>query len=477
MSQRNEVPLLILSLLLTLGILGAGYWFLKDHLFSKTSISPNQSTPSSPSLNPPLNSTLITQSWGETLLIVSDITPQKTAGIQAFSQGNYAQAITYWQDSLKVKRNDPETLIYLNNAQAQNHNPLKIAVVVPIGKSENIAKEILRGVAQGQQQINQKGGINGRYLQVLIVNDNNDPITAAEVARQLVKNQAVLAVIGHNSSDATLGATPEYEKGELVMISPTSNANQISTQGDYIFRTIPSVRFEANALSRYTINQAQKTKIAVCFDSQAQYSLPFKEDFTSAIFSDGGQLIEINCDLSDPNFNALDILAQAKQQGAEGILLIPSVDRIPAAIAIAQANQNQLLLLGSSTLYTFETLQKGRNFVEGMIIPIPWYPTAFEGITFPQDAVNLWGGAVNWRSALAYDATQVLITAFQQNTTRQGIQTTLADPNFRSQGATGIIRFLASGDRQSAPIFTKVASQPQSKSNTGFDFILIQSSN
>jgi branched-chain amino acid transport system substrate-binding protein len=350
-------------------------------------------------------------------------------------------------------------------------------VVVPIGKSENIAKEMLRGVAQRQQEINQQGGINGRYLQVVIVNDNNDPKKAAEVAQQLVNDSSILAVIGHNSSDATLAAASYYEKGGLVMISPTSTANKVASQGNFIFRTIPSVRFEANALSRYAVNQAGKTKITICYDSQAQYTLPFKEDFTSAILTDGGQVTNVNCDLSAPNFNALEVIAQSQQQGADGILLIPSVDRISTAISVAQANQKQLFLLGSSTLYTFETLDKGRQFVEDMVITVPWYPTAFSNHSFAKDAINLWGGAVNWRTALSYDATQTLITALKQNTSRQGLQQTLANPNFNSQGASGQIRFLPSGDRQSAPIFVKVVSQPQGDNKTGFDFVLLSPNN
>ncbi len=469
MTQKNETPLLILTLLLTFGILAGGLWFLKKQFFSN-STSPN----STQSPTAPLFSTSLGLSQGETLLFTNDINPQKMAGIQAFSQNNYEPAIAYFQESLKFQKNDPETLIYLNNAQAEFHNPLKIAVVVPIGKNENIAKEILRGVAQTQNNINKNSGINGRYLQVTIANDNNDPQLASQVAQKLVQDSTILAVIGHNSSDATLGASPIYQQGGLVMISPTSNANKIASQGNYIFRTIPSVRFEANALSNYTINQVKKTKVGICFDSQAQYSVAFKEDFTTAIFTDGGQIIEVNCDLSSPNFNALNIINQAKKEGADSLLLIPSVDRLSVATRVAQGNQQELFLLGSSALYTIETLQQGKQFVEGMVIPVAWYPTAFTESSFSQDAIKLWGGNVNWRSALAYDAAQTLMTALPKNPTRQGIQKTLSNPDFRTEGATGTIRFLPSGDRNSKPLFVTIKAQAQSTSNTGFDFVLLK---
>ncbi len=372
--------------------------------------------------------------------------------------------------SLQLQRNDPESLIYLNNAKAATNNPLKIAAVVPIGANLNIAKEILRGVAQVQEKVNQGGGINGRFLQVAIINDNNNPKTAAEVAKKLVEDKSILAVVGHNSSDATLGAAPIYQSSQLVMISPTSDAKKISTLGDYIFRTVPSIRFQGDQLSRYLINRAKKSTVAICFDSSAEYSLSLKEEFTSAIFADGGKVIEINCDLAQSNLNALDKVSQAIDQGADSLLLIPTVNNIDAAIAIAQANQNRLLLLGSSALYTFETLKEGQKTVEGMVLAVPWHPEAVGGNGFIAQARQLWGGDVNWRTAAAYDATTAIVTALKQgNADRQSLQKALSNSSFSVQGVAEQIKFLPSGDRNGGSILITIV--PGQKSRTGFDFV------
>jgi branched-chain amino acid transport system substrate-binding protein len=71
----------------------------------------------------------------------------------------------------------------LNNATASNGSSLKIAVSVPIGSNPNVAQEILRGVRQAQDEVNNSGGINGAKLQVEIVNDDNSPEVVREVAR------------------------------------------------------------------------------------------------------------------------------------------------------------------------------------------------------------------------------------------------------------------------------------------------------
>jgi branched-chain amino acid transport system substrate-binding protein len=129
-------------------------------------------------------------SLGNQILLTSQTTAAKQAGVQAFAKGDYQAAVQNFQESLQQNRNDPETIIYLNNAiiylnnaTASNGSSLKIAVSVPIGSNPNVAQEILRGVAQAQDEINNSGGINGAKLQVEIVNDDNSPEVVREVAR------------------------------------------------------------------------------------------------------------------------------------------------------------------------------------------------------------------------------------------------------------------------------------------------------
>jgi branched-chain amino acid transport system substrate-binding protein len=474
MPQKNETTILLFTFLITVALLGGGFYFFRDQLMGL--LSPNSSQTGSGNISS--NQKEAQNSIGNAILIQADITPEKQSGVAAFATGNYQQAITDFQASLKVKPNDPETLIYLNNAKGINQNPIKIAVVVPIGGNLNVAKEMLRGVAQAQNQFNQQGGINRRWLQVEIFNDDNNIDKAQQVAQDIVKQGDILAVVGHNSSDASLVAAAEYQLGKIVMVTPTSDATAVtreaSGRGNFIFRTIPSIRFQADALSRYAVKTAKKTKIAVCIDSQAEYSLPLQQDFTSAVFADGGQIVDINCDFSDDKFNANNIISRAISQGADSILLIPSVDRLNAAITLAKANQQRLFLLGSSALYTFQTLKEGQNFVRGMVLAVPWHPNVFKN-SFPQAAKQLWGGEVNWRTALAYDATNAIIQGLKQGgVSRDGVQQILSASGFSFAGASGNITFLPSGDRNAPGIVVKIEARSNSKSGTGFDFVPVK---
>ncbi len=407
-------------------------------------------------------------SLGEEILVKAHANSDKEAGVKAFGLGNFSLAVEQFKASLKQERNDPEALIYLNNARIGKKSALKIAVSVPIGSNLNVAEEILRGVAQAQEEVNRKGGINHQLLQVEIADDENAPEIAEELAVRFVKDSDIMAVIGHNASDASVKAARVYNPNGLVMVSPTSFSDKLSSSDKYIFRMAPSISFVASELSRYAIKSDRKTRIAICSDSLAIDNESFRNNFTYAVLSNGGQFVNIDCDFSDPNFNPRRAIADAISSGADSLLLAPHVDRINKALEIARANQGKLTLYGSPTLYTAQTLQQGQADVNGLVLSVPWYPKPIPGNSFLPLATQLWGGAVNWRTALAYDATQAIITGLKSSSTREGLQKTLNSRHFLSKGATGTIQFFPPGERNLNSRFL-VQVQP-SKASFGYTF-------
>ena len=408
-------------------------------------------------------------SSGEQILIRADHNFDKQAGVEAFAAQNYPKAIASFKASLKTNRNDPETLIYLNNAiAAAQGDSIIIGTSVPIGGSLNVAKEMLRGIAQAQDEINQNGGIKGRLIEVKIANDDNNPKLAQKIARKFVAEQKIMAVIGHNSSEASLAAAPIYQEAELVEISPTSVARELPGIGDYILRTTPSTRGVASGIARHTVEVARNKKIAICHDSQSPASQSFKEEFILAIFEYGGEITPTTCDFASSKFNPQQIPSLAVSDGAEALLLIPSVNQIEQAIEVAQANDKRLALLGNHSMYTFETLQQGQLDVNGMVLAVAWHPKLVAASDFLDNAQKLWGGTGTWRTATSYDATKIALMGLEAGVIRQKLQDTLTNPGFSMQGATGEIRFLPSGDRQGKTALVQI--QPGNKSKTGYDF-------
>lgn len=474
MSQKNETVVLVLSLLITIGLAGAGIWWLTSRGgINLGGLSPqNQTFPQSPTGNSPQSEQAIQQrlSAGQKLLIPEQATTTKQAAVQAIASGNYNAAISDLQASLKTNRNDPEALIYLNNARIGDRKSYTIAAAVPIGGDINAALEIMRGVAQAQNEVNQSGGISGTPLKVVIANDDNNPEIAAQIASALANNSEILGVIGHFGSDTTLAASKIYQQKQLVAISPTSTSVQLSGVGNNIFRTVPNDRFAANALSRYMLGKLPKQKAAVFFNSASSYSQSLKNEFTTANSADGGEIVS-EFDFAKGNFNAADSVKSAIAQGAEVIMLASNSATIDQALQVVQVNAKRLPLLAGDGAYTAKMLQIGGAGATDMVLAVPWHILADPQSNFPQTSKQLWNAEVSWRTALAYDATIALIVGLGRNPTRTGIQQALSASDFSAKGASGPIRFLPSGDRNRAVQLVTV--KPGNRTSYGYEFVPI----
>ncbi|WP_102179683.1 ABC transporter substrate-binding protein, partial [Fischerella thermalis] len=414
-------------------------------------------------------------SFGEKILSAIEASPTKKEGITALASGNYSRAIPNLEAALKLNKNDPETLIFLNNARIGTAKNYTIVASVPLGTDPNGSLEILRGIAQAQHEINATGGIKGVPLKVGIANDDNNPEVAQQIANVLVKNQEVLGVVGPYASDVTLAAGTVYTRGQLVAISPISTSVKISNFSRYIFRTVPSDFMAARALAKYMVENLQKKNAAVFFNSQSNYSQSLKSEFVSSVSLEGGQ-VSSEFDLSKADFSAAKSVEQAIKQGAEVLMLAASTDALDKALQVVQVNQKRLSLLGGDDIYTPKTLEIGQQQTVGMVLAVPWHIDSNLNADFPQKSRQLWGGDVNWRTALAYDATRAFIAALERNPTRIGIQQTLSSPEFSTRGASGTIRFLPSGDRNAPVQLVQIVSKNPSRSGIGFDFVPVSTS-
>ena len=472
MAKRNELPALVASLVITVALVGGAAWWLRKPLLG--TVDPGSGNPDTSSVSSRVSTDTdiagADGSAGQSIL-PGDVSEAKQRGLDAFAAGNYDEAQRELTAALQTQRNDPEALIYLNNAEIGDESAYTIATSVPAGTVINPALEILRGVAQAQTEINQAGGINGTPLKVLVLNDDGRDEAAADIATALVDDSDVLGVVGHFASDTTLAAAEVYEAGGLTMISPTSTAVRIANAGDYIFRTVPSDRLAAATLSRYVLNTLNKSKAVVFHVGDSTYSQSVRSEFSTELLSGGGAVVA-EFDIRRPGFSAGRALQEAQDSGAEVIMLALTVDTVGTSNRIINVNQRSLPVVGSDGLYNPSVLDEGRENALGLTVAVPWHILSNEQSQFVRESRQLWGGDVSWRTAMAYDATLTLAEAIAADPTREGVADALAEPGFSLQGATGTVSFFPSGDRnQPSQLVTVVEGN---RSGTGYDYVPVQ---
>jgi ABC-type branched-subunit amino acid transport system substrate-binding protein/serine/threonine protein kinase len=439
-------------------------------------------------------------SAGEEILFASSKPRLKQKGVDEFADSNPQQALKNFKEAWqKEYGNDPETLVYMNNAfLGANKIPYyTIAVALPIGSRNpdspahigDRAKEVLRGVAQAQTEVNlglsnasdrdfpglgflQGKGINGKGLKVIIADDANDEEEAKNIANLLVNQPEILAVIGHTNSEMTMAAVDEYERNNLVSISPGASTEELTYEPrKFFFRTQYTSSLIAKNLADYLFAKNQK-QATIIYNPSNPFSASFKQEFTK-YFGEikKGKIVRIrDFDLSKKDFNAQRAIKEIEGKGETAIALVPDAQvttSLNNAFEIVKLNADSLpdsfaarnWIVGAWTLMRSETLelasgQPEKSFKK-LILSVGWHPLNTPNKAFPQQARSLWGGEVNTRTASAYDATRALIKALemQPKPSREGIQRTLSSPNFSAYGATGTIQFNSpeNGDRKNPP--------------------------
>ena len=407
-------------------------------------------------------------SFGSRILVSKLTNPDKQAGVKAFAAGDFSTAIAKLEASLKQEPNDPEALIYLNNARIGNSQSLSLAVSVPIDSVTPIALSMLRGVAQAQAETNNNGGIGGIGLKIAIAADDNNPEMTKQLGSLLAENSEIVGVVGPFSSDAALVAGEAYRKEQLVAVSPTSTSVNLTNFSPYFFRTAPNDTVAAEALANYAIEELQVKQAAVFFNSESAYSQSLKEEFLIALSQRGGKLVT-TIDLAAPDFDAAESMKIAEKNGAEVLMLAPNTPTLDRALEVVKANSRKLPMLGGDAVLQSKTRAIGGKDAVGMVLSSPWYSGGDSSSDFQTRARSLWGEEVEWRAALAYDATQALIAAMEKNPTRGGIQQALSKFGFAADGASDTVSFLPSGDRLTDVELVQLVASPSDR--YGYKFV------
>lgn len=117
------------------------------------------------------------------------------------------------------------------------------------------------------EQTNAKGGINGKMLELVVVDDQCKPELATNAAAKLV-SEGVVAVLGHICSGATSSALGIYADSNLVTISPSATTPSLTQSGLYpnFFRTIAPDDAQARVAVDFIKGSLKVNTLAVLHD-------------------------------------------------------------------------------------------------------------------------------------------------------------------------------------------------------------------
>jgi len=156
-------------------------------------------------------------------------------------------------------------VLVLFSCRQENKN-YKVGVIVPLtGPFAAYGEPVYNGMKLALKEINNRGGINGEKIKLLVEDSKSQSKSAVNSAYKLITTDNVPVIIGPLSSGNSLAVAPISEKNKTVQISTLAGIPKLSNAGDYIFRIYPSSKIGAQFAIDKAIILFKPKKVAILY--------------------------------------------------------------------------------------------------------------------------------------------------------------------------------------------------------------------
>lgn len=316
---------------------------------------------------------------------------------------------------------------------------------------------IRKGVQLAVEEMNRRGGITGRKLQVLWRDDEGLPDKGLAISQDLSKNPDIIAVIGHVFSGAATPASITYFENGVLFITPGATHPSLTSYGFWTtFRTTLAADTSGQQLAQFAAKQNFEKMVIIYNRSDANRKLA--ESFHERAVKSGIKVLATRSYFeTDPDFRSM--LAEIAEHEFDAVFLSGGLP--VAATVIKQAREMGITtpFLGGDGLDSLQLLHIAGRAAENTIVPTLFSPQQPTKIT--QDFVDRfedrYGVAPTTWDARGYDAVYLLETAIQKSgaTVPITLSTTL---HFLEnwEGVSGFYSFTSRGDLRDRQLSFKI---------------------
>jgi branched-chain amino acid transport system substrate-binding protein len=193
---------------------------------------------------------------------------------------------------------------------------------------------MLRAAQLAVNQINVKGGVRGDSLQLRIADDSGSEDAAVRVAEELYADPAVVAVVGHLTSSASLAAARVYGEGAnpVAMISPSASSPDLSGFGPYVFRVCPSDLQHGPRLARFAWETLHARRAGIIYINN-DYGRGVRGTIAAEFERLGGRIVEADPYVASTR-SVEPYLSRMRRAGVDALFL--ATERPGAELALRE---------------------------------------------------------------------------------------------------------------------------------------------
>ncbi len=254
-------------------------------------------------------------------------------------------------------------------AQAQ----IKIGTAGPItGSNATFGAQLKAGAEQAVADINAKGGVLGKKLELSVGDDACDPKQAVSVANKFAADKVVF-VAGHFCSSSSIPASKVYLEEGILQITPASTNPKLTDEGGWnTFRTCGRDDQQGAVAGAYIAKEFKNRKVAILHDNTA-YGKGLADE-TKKSMNKGGVKEALYSAYVPGERDYSAIVSRMKQAGIE--LIYIGGYHTETGLIIKQARQQgmNVSVMGGDALVTNEFWQISGEQGEGTMMTFPSDP-------------------------------------------------------------------------------------------------------
>jgi branched-chain amino acid transport system substrate-binding protein len=320
--------------------------------------------------------------------------------------------------------------------------PVYIGLSAPMsGQYAAYGDSFKKAIDLAAEQINAGGGLKGQSVELIVEDSQGDPKLSKRIARKFTEDKRIIAVIGDFTSSCSMSASPFYERGGMVQLSPTASHPSFAPGSPYSFSLYGTQETaDSPFMARMAVERLGKKRLAVAY-LNTDWGIVVKKFFTQKAVGLGAEIVA-----EESYFDGtsdFSMLLEKIRAATPDILFLSSM--IPDAASICrqrkQSGWDDVLLMAPSTLYTPEFIKVGGDAAENLFTCAMFFPEDPQQNV--QDFVaaykNSYDQIPDWLAAIAYDAMNLLAEVIKKgDASRKAVYETLSATKEFS-GVTGKI--------------------------------------
>ena len=177
------------------------------------------------------------------------------------------------------------------------------------------------------KQINAKGGVNGKKLELVVADNKSDATEGANAMQKLVSKDKVVAIIGPNLSSSCIASSAINGAGKVPAISPLGTNPSVTVDPatkkvrPYNFRACFIDPFQGTVMANFATGELKVKNAAIMVDNSSDYAKGLAQFFKENFLKNGGAVVSEESYLQkDTDFKAT--LTKIKAQNPD-FLYIP----------------------------------------------------------------------------------------------------------------------------------------------------------